>query len=80
MRKSKSNSTKITANENDIYWTIKNGFKVYPVKVGKSWFIESDNNGTITRFKKAIKESEINDSIAATIKFYSDKIVNLKKK
>lgn len=80
MRKSKSSSTKITANENDIYRTIKNGFKVYPVKVGNSWFIESDNNGTITRFKKAIKESEINDSIAATIKFYSDKIVNLKNK
>lgn len=79
MRKSKSSSTK-TANENDIYRTIKNGFKIYPVKIGKSWFIESDNNGSVTRFKKALKESEVNDSISATIKFYSEKIVNLKNK
>lgn len=79
MRKSKSSSTK-KANENDIYRVVKNGFKIYPVKIGKNWFVESDNNGSITRFQKALKESEVNSAVEATVKFYSDKIVNLKKK
>lgn len=79
MLKKKLNSLTVQAGEKEIYLVGKNNIKIYPVKTGIKWFIEVDINGKITRFKKEIKEHEINDSVHSTIKFYYNKIINLKK-
>lgn len=46
------------------------GIKVYPIAKGKNWYIQVDNNGKIKTFEKAISQSEVNEAIAKTIKFY----------
>ena len=50
------------------------GIKVYPVSIRGKWYIQSDSNGKIKTFEKAITQNEINDSLAKTIKFYYDKL------
>lgn len=48
----------------------KNGVKVYPVNENGKWYIEANNNGTIKRFAKEIKQSEINEMTVKTIDYY----------
>ncbi len=35
---------------------VRNGIKIYPVKVNGNWYIEVDNNGKLKRYPKIIKK------------------------
>lgn len=88
--KKKLNLLQIQANNEKAYYVIKNGIKIYPIsefeyfeKIGrdgftvlknKKWLVESDNNGTITTYKKLVSESELNEMIAKTINYYYNKL------
>lgn len=75
--KSKSSKTKSSLSidvNKESYFIFHCGIKVYPIAKGKNWFIQVDNNGKIKTFEKAITQSEVNDAIAKTIKFYYQQI------
>lgn len=62
---------------------LKNGIRVYPVKVRGSWYLEVNNNGKKRRGRKVISTSfiltgkELNKPLEETFKYYSDKLRNL---
>lgn len=75
--KSKSSKTKSSLSidvNKESHFIFHCGIKVYPISKGKNWFIQVDNNGKIKTFEKAITQSEVNEAIAKTIKFYYQQI------
>lgn len=88
--KKKSNFSQKMASPEQIYFVHKNGIFVYPIsefeltkRKGradynvtqyKRWYIEADNNGNKTVFKKRISTDDLNDSIAKTIIYYYNKL------
>lgn len=73
MQKKKSSSFKETIVEpNQFYLVISSGIKVYPISREVApqkfkHFIQVDNNGKITTYKKEVPQSELNDAVAKTI-------------
>lgn len=81
-KKTISNINKDPAKLNYVY---KRGIVIYPISEAeiferqrksvylansKNWYIESNNNGKITTFKKPVLASELQDTIWKTIIYY----------
>lgn len=79
MSKKKSNSSIVPNSYLEAGICIKNGIKVYPVRIRNQWKIEVDNNGKKTVIDKAVTQDEINYAVAMTYIFYAGKIEKLKK-
>lgn len=75
-KKSSSYQNKLTSNQFNLL--LKNEIKVYPVsdikKVG--WFIEVSIHGKLKRFKKSLKQDEIQEAIDKTQLYYYEKLQN----
>lgn len=50
---------------------IKHGLKVYPVRNGKTFKIEVDDNGKLIRYTKEVHQKELNKALSATYKYFA---------
>lgn len=74
----KKSSSLIVNDPKKICLVIRNGIKIYPVNSRGVWFIEVNVNGKLIRYPKSISSADINDSIAKTLLYYYNKIVDKK--
>lgn len=62
---------------------LKNGVRIYPVRVRGSWYLEVDNRGKKRRGRKVVSSQpvlrgkKLNKALEPAYKYYSDKLKNL---
>lgn len=92
--KKKSNLFQKAASPEQIYFVVKSGIKIktvsefhylqrkgitdYSIIKFQRWYIEVDNNGTVTFYNKRISSTELNEAIAKTIVYFYNKLKEIK--
>lgn len=71
-KKSSSYQNKLTSDQ--FKFLLQNEVKVYPVSSSKGWLIEVSIHGKLKRFKKLLKQDDIQEAIDKTQLYYYDKL------
>lgn len=72
-----TNTSLVNKDPSKLHFISKKGIKIYPVP---GWFIEVDNNGSITTYKKKHSHNELDDAIWRGINYYYDMLLENKTK